>query len=88
MPSRIEMYSQKHCPWCHRAKALLRKKNIAFEEIIVTGETPGWDTMIERTGGRTTPQILIDGEVIGGYTELAAMNAQGVLDEKLGLEGE
>jgi alkyl hydroperoxide reductase subunit F len=88
MPSLIEMYSQTHCPWCHRAKALLRKKNIDFDEILVSGDTVEWDAMIERTGGRTTPQILIDGEVIGGYTELAAMNAKGVLDEKLGLEGE
>ena len=88
MPHSVEMYSQKQCPWCHRAKSLLKKKNIAFEEIIVTGDTPGWDAMIERTGGRTTPQIIIDGEVIGGYTELAAINAQGILDEKLGLEGE
>ena len=42
--------------------------------------------MIERTGGRTTPQILIDGVNIGGYTELAYLNAEGVLDEKLGLD--
>jgi alkyl hydroperoxide reductase subunit F len=42
--------------------------------------------MIARTGGRTTPQILIDGEVIGGYDELAVLNAQGILDAKLGLE--
>ena len=55
------------------------------EEIEVLGDTPGWDTMIERTGGRTTPQILIDEEVIGGYDELATLNATGVLDEKLGL---
>src|SRR5215813_9145885 len=41
--------------------------------------------MIARTGGRTTPQILINGEVIGGYNELAVLNAQGILDEKLGL---
>ena len=88
MPTRIEIYTQKHCPWCHRAKALFKKKNIEFKEIVVRGDTPEWDTMIERTGGRTTPQILIDGEAIGGYTELAAMNAQGILDEMLGLESE
>ena len=41
--------------------------------------------MTARTGGRTTPQILINEEVIGGYDELAVLNAQGVLDEKLGL---
>ena len=42
--------------------------------------------MTARTGGRTTPQILINDEVIGGYDELAVLNAQGILDEKLGLE--
>ena len=66
---------------------MLESKGAAVEEIIVAGDTPGWDEMIERTGGRTTPQILIDGVNIGGYTELASLNAEGVLDEKLGLDG-
>jgi len=56
------------------------------QEISVRGGTPEWDAMITRTGGRTTPQVLINGEVIGGYDELAVLNAQGRLDEKLGLE--
>ena len=42
--------------------------------------------MTARTGGRTTPQILINDQVIGGYDELAVLNAQGILDEKLGLD--
>ena len=57
-------------------------------EIPVSGDTPGWDAMTARTGGRTTPQILINEEVLGGYNELAVLNAQGVLDEKLGLESQ
>jgi alkyl hydroperoxide reductase subunit F len=65
---------------------LLERKGVEVHEIFVSGGTPEWDAMIERTGGRTTPQILIDGEVIGGYDELAVLNAQGMLDEKLGLE--
>ncbi len=52
----------------------------------MSGGTPEWDAMIARTGGRTTPQILIDAVVIGGYDELAVMNAQGLLDHKLGLQ--
>jgi alkyl hydroperoxide reductase subunit F len=88
MPPKVEIYSQTQCPWCHRAKSLLEKKGVAFEEVFVAGDTPEWDAMIERTGGRTTPQILIDGDVIGGYTELAVLNAQGILDEKIGIEGE
>jgi alkyl hydroperoxide reductase subunit F len=80
------MYSQTQCPWCHRAKALLARKGVEVQEILVSGGTPEWDAMIARTGGRTTPQILINDEVIGGYDELAILNAQGILDEKLGLE--
>ena len=53
---------------------------------MVSGGTPAWDAMTARTGGRTTPQILINDEVIGGYDELAVLNAQGILDEKLGLD--
>ena len=66
---------------------MLENKGVQVAEIFVSGDTPQWDAMVERTGGRTTPQILIDGEVIGGYTELAGLNAQGILDEKLGIEG-
>jgi len=64
---------------------LLEHKGVEVHEISVSGDTPEWDAMIARTGGRTTPQILINGEVIGGYNELAVLNAQGILDEKLGL---
>lgn len=65
---------------------MLEKKGVEVEEIFVSGDTPEWDAMIARTGGRTTPQILINDEVVGGYDELAVLNAQGILDDKLGLE--
>jgi len=65
---------------------LLGHKGVEVHEISVSGGTSEWDAMITRTGGRTTPQILIDGEVIGGYDELAVLNAQGLLEDKLGLQ--
>jgi NADH-dependent peroxiredoxin subunit F len=65
---------------------LLARKGVEVQEIFVSGGTPEWDAMTARTGGRTTPQILINDEVIGGYDELAVLNAQGILDDKLGLE--
>lgn len=67
---------------------MLERKGVEVHEILVSGDTPGWDAMTARTGGRTTPQILINEEVIGGYNELAVLNAQGTLDEKLGLESQ
>jgi alkyl hydroperoxide reductase subunit F len=85
MPVNVEMYTQPQCPWCHRAKALLERKGVEVHDITVSGGTPEWDAMTARTGGRTTPQILIDGEIIGGYDELAVLNARGLLDDKLGL---
>jgi alkyl hydroperoxide reductase subunit F len=65
---------------------LLARKGVDVHELVVSGGTPAWDAMTARTGGRTTPQILINDEVIGGYDELAVLNAQGILDEKLGLD--
>jgi glutaredoxin len=65
---------------------LLERKGVAVQELFVSGGTPAWDAITARTGGRTTPQILINDEVIGGYDELAVLNAQGILDDKMGLE--
>jgi len=64
---------------------LLERKGVEVHDITVSGGTPAWDAMTARTGGRTTPQILINGEIIGGYDELAVLNARGLLDDKLGL---
>jgi len=64
---------------------LLERKGVEIHDITVSGGTPAWDAMTARTGGRTTPQILINGEIIGGYDELAVLNARGLLDDKLGL---
>ena len=64
---------------------MLERKGVEIHDITVSGGTPAWDAMTARTGGRTTPQILINGEIIGGYDELAVLNARGLLDDKLGL---
>ena len=64
---------------------MLERKGVEVHDITVSGGTPAWDAMTARTGGRTTPQILINGEIIGGYDELAVLNARGLLDDKLGL---
>ena len=62
---------------------MLAHKGVDVHERLVSGGTPEWDAMTARTGGRTTLQILINDQVIGGYDELAVLNAQGILDEKL-----
>ena len=84
--ARVEMYTTGWCPYCARARALLEKKGVDFAEISLD-EAPGRRAeMIERAhGGRTVPQIFIDGEHIGGCDEMVALDRRGLLDPKLGI---
>ena len=82
----IVIYTTMFCPFCARAKRLLRAKGVAYEEIDVTMSAGKRTEMAERSGGgRTVPQILIDGEPIGGCDELYALERAGALDARLGL---
>tara|TARA_A100001391_G_scaffold53249_3_gene32495 strand:- start:27771 stop:28034 length:264 start_codon:yes stop_codon:yes gene_type:complete len=83
---RVEIYTKAYCGYCHRAKALLDRKGVAYEEYDITMGGPKRQEMIERNpDARTVPQIFIDDESIGGSDELAALDAAGKLDPKLGL---
>lgn len=81
----IVMYTSRVCPYCTRAKALLTKKGVAFEEQMVDLDPNGREKLVELTGRHTVPQILIDGAPIGGFDELAALDRAGELDAMLGL---
>ena len=76
----IEVYSTHNCPWCVRAKALLESKGLEYAEINISADTDRALEMVERSGRRTVPQIFIDEESIGGFTELSALNQAGSLD--------
>lgn len=83
---KVEIYTQWGCGYCHRAKALLDSKGVAYEEYDVTMGGPKRAEMIERApGARTVPQIFINDRLIGGSDDLAALNASGGLDPLLGL---
>ena len=83
MPT-IEIYTMPFCPYCVRAKRLLRQKGVAFEEINVMMAPGRRREMVERAGGRSTvPQIFIDGRGIGGCDELMALDRAGELDPLL-----
>jgi glutaredoxin 3 len=79
--ARVQMYSGRWCGYCVRAKMLLEGKGIPYEEILVDEQPNFRQWLLETTGGWTIPQILIDGEPIGGYTELWRMDRDGGLDE-------
>jgi glutaredoxin 3 len=85
-PKRVEMYSTMFCGYCARAKSLLHKKGVAFEDVDVMEHPERRDEMMERAGGRmTVPQIFIDGVHIGGSDELLALERAGKLDVLLGI---
>ena len=78
--NRIEVYPADNCPWCDRAKSLLRTRGIDFEEIdIATGAARAVEK-IERSGRRTVPQIFIEDDHIGGFDELSMLNLSDRLD--------
>jgi len=79
----IEIYTKDWCPYCAKAKALLKSKGLPYKDIDITVDHDLQQEMVERSGRRTVPQIFIDGESIGGYDDLANLNATGELDRKL-----
>lgn len=81
--AKVTMYSWTVCPFCVRAKNLLLAKGVDFEEINLDGRDEELKKLRERTHFRTVPQIFIGNEFIGGFQELAALDAQGKLDEML-----
>jgi glutaredoxin 3 len=79
--AKVEIYTTSYCPYCMRAKALLRSKGVEFEEIDVTGDPETRARMVGLAKGRrTVPEIFINGEIIGGCDELYALEQSGELD--------
>ncbi len=79
----IEIYTKTTCPYCHRAKALLTRKHVVFQEIPIDGDADKREEMIKRSGRSTVPQIFIDGQHVGGCDDLHALDARGGLDPLL-----
>ena len=77
------MYVTGWCPYCERARQLLKKKGVAFEEIDVDTRLEARDEMTARSARRTVPQIFIDDKHVGGYDDLHALDAAGGLDPLL-----
>ena len=79
--ARIRMYTTRWCGYCVRAKALLETRGIPFEEVSLDDDPAFRQTVHDLTGRWTVPQILIDGEPIGGYVELWRLDQTGALDD-------
>jgi glutaredoxin 3 len=79
----VVLYTTPLCPYCHMAKGLLKKKNVAFTEIDVSDTTKRM-AMQARSGGRNTvPQIFIGSTHVGGCDDIHDLEHQGKLDALL-----
>ncbi|HKX06911.1 MAG TPA: glutaredoxin 3 [Stellaceae bacterium] len=82
---RVEIYSTMFCPYCARARSLLERKGVKYENIDIMEDSSKREEMVARAHGRTSvPQIFIDGEHVGGCDDLYALDRSGKLDPKLG----
>ncbi|MBD0330310.1 MAG: glutathione S-transferase N-terminal domain-containing protein [Thermoleophilia bacterium] len=81
--ARVTVYSTRWCGYCVRAKALLDAKGIPYEEVLLDDDPAFRQHLFELTGEWTVPQVLIDGEPVGGFRELWQLDRSGALDEKL-----
>jgi glutaredoxin 3 len=77
---KITVYTKEQCPYCVRAKRLLDRKGVAYEEIDVEGDEAlrGW--LVEKTGQMTVPQIFAGDRSLGGFSDIDALDRKGRLD--------
>jgi glutaredoxin 3 len=79
----VTVYTTDFCPYCSSAKTLLAKRSGVYEEVILARDPDGRTKLSELTGMITFPQIVIDGETLGGFQELLAADRAGRLSELL-----
>jgi glutaredoxin 3 len=85
--AKVEIYTTPWCGYCARAKGLLEKKGVAYQEMDVMEDGPKRAEMRARTKRSTVPQIFINGQHIGGSDELAELEQAGKLDAMLAQAG-
>ena len=80
----VIVYSTSYCPYCMKAKNLLKSKNIPFKEVDLTDDSDKRRQLEEQTGWMTVPMIFIEEEFIGGADALFELDKSGQLQKKLG----
>lgn len=83
MSADVYLYTTRTCPYCLRAKSLLASKGVSFREISVDGNAELRAQMTKEAGSHTVPQIWINGQHVGGCTDLMALDSSGRLDALL-----
>jgi glutaredoxin 3 len=81
--SDVTVYTTEPCSYCARAKGLLKARGVEFSEVNLARDPEGRVELAKQTGMMTFPQVTIDGELVGGFTEVRAAAESGRLDELL-----
>ncbi|MFL5357925.1 glutaredoxin 3 [Archangium sp.] len=79
----VKIYTTTYCGYCVRAKDLLTRKGVKYEELDVTSNDEMRSKLVEMSGQRTVPQIWIGDTHVGGYSDLARLESEGRLDPML-----
>jgi glutaredoxin 3 len=79
--SKIIVYSTDPCSFCARAKDLLDKRGIAYEEVNLAKDPAGREQLLARTGMLSFPQIVVGDDVLGGFRELIMADQSGRLEQ-------
>jgi glutaredoxin 3 len=77
---KIELYTWTSCPFCIRAKDLLKSKGVDFTEYVMDGKDAELNEVKRKYQHSTVPIVLVDGNLVGGYTELVALDRAGSLN--------
>jgi len=77
----ITVYTTDPCSFCARVKGLLKSRGLEFSEVNLTKNPEGRMELVQRTGMMSFPQVVVDGELLGGYAETLTAAESGRLDE-------
>ena len=81
--SEVTVYTTEPCSFCARVKGLLKARGVEFAEVNLSKDPDGRAELARSTGMMSFPQVIVDGELLGGFTEVQAAAESGRLDELL-----
>jgi glutaredoxin 3 len=81
--SNVTVYTTEPCSFCARVKGLLKAREVQFAEVNLSKDPEGRIELVKRTGMMSFPQVIVDGELLGGFSELQAAVESGRFDELL-----
>jgi glutaredoxin 3 len=81
--SDVTVYTTDPCSFCARVKGLLKARGVEFAEVNLSKDPAGRVELVQRTGMMSFPQVVVDGELLGGFAEVQAAADNGRLDDLL-----